>query len=262
MKSWNIADKVVAVSAVLIYLFLWLPTIILVIFSFSNNKFGIKWEGFTLRWYADIINNVGVRNALRMSLTVAIITVVISTAIGTLTAYGLYKYKFRGRRLLRTSILLPITIPYVVLAGALLVFFSHFIHVTLGYPSIIIAHITISTPLATFIVLGRMGRIDWSLEEASADLGAGVLTTWRKITVPLLLPAIIASAALIFPWSFDEFTVTYFVAGVGSTTLPIYVFSQLRYGTSPVINTIGTIFVVLPILGLLLLNFFQKKEVT
>jgi len=260
MKSWNIADKVVSVSAVLVYLFLWVPTIVLVIFSFSGNKFGIKWDGFTLKWYADIINNVGVRNALRMSLTVAIITVVASTIIGTFTAYGLYKYKFRGRKFLRTSILLPITIPYVVLAGALLVFFSRFINIPLGYPSIIIAHITISAPLAVFVVLGRMGRIDWTLEEASADLGAGVLTTWRKVTLPLLMPAIIASAALIFPWSFDEFTITYFVAGVGSTTLPIYVFSQLRYGTSPVINTIGTIFVVLPVLGLMLMNFLQKKE--
>jgi len=261
MKSWNIADKVVAVSAVLIYLFLWLPTIILVIFSFSNNKFGIKWEGFTLRWYADIINNVGIRNALKMSLTIAIITVVVATIVGTLTAYGLYKYKFRGKRALRTTILLPIVMPYVVTGGALLVFFTRLIHIPLGYPSILIAHISFSVPLAVFVVLGRMARIDWILEEASADLGADKLTTWRKITVPLLLPAIIASAALIFPWSFDDFTITYFVAGIGSTTLPIYVFSQLRYGATPVINTIGTIFVTLPIIGLLLVSLLQRREV-
>lgn len=260
IKSKNITSKILPVSAILVYLFLWLPTIILVIFSFSNNKFGIKWEGFTLRWYGDILNNVGIRNALRMSLTVAVITVVASTIIGTLTAYGLYKYKFRGRKFLRTSILLPITVPYVVTGGALLVFFTRVINIPLGYPSIIIAHVTFSAPLATFVVLGRMGRIDWTLEEASADLGAGVLTTWRKITLPLLLPAIIASAALIFPWSFDDFTITYFVAGIGTTTLPIYVFSQLRYGATSVINTIGTIFVVLPIIALLLLNFLQKKE--
>lgn len=260
MKSRNIAGKILPVSAILVYLFLWLPTIILVIFSFSNNKFGIKWEGFTLRWYGDIINNVGIRNALRMSLTVAVITVVAATIIGTLTAYGLYKYKFRGKKFLRTSILLPITVPYVVTGGALLVFFTRVVHIPLGYPSIVIAHVTFSAPLATFVVLGRMARIDWSLEEASADLGAGVLTTWRKITIPLLLPAIIASAALIFPWSFDDFTITYFVAGIGTTTLPIYVFSQLRYGATSVINTIGTIFVVLPIIGILLMNFLQKKE--
>ena len=260
MKSRNITAKILPVSAILVYLFLWLPTVILVIFSFSNNKFGIKWEGFTLRWYGDIINNVGIRNALRMSLTVAVITVVAATIIGTLTAYGLYKYKFRGKKFLRTSILLPITVPYVVTGGALLVFFTRVVHIPLGYISIIIAHVTFSAPLATFVVLGRMTRIDWTLEEASADLGANVLTTWRKITIPLLLPAIIASAALIFPWSFDDFTITYFVAGIGTTTLPIYVFSQLRYGATSVINTIGTIFVVLPVLGILLMNFLQKKE--
>jgi len=262
MKSWNKTGKILPAVATLVYLFMWAPVFILVLFSFSNNKFGIKWEGFTLKWYAELFNNVAVRNALKMSLTVAIITVVVATIAGTLTAYGLYKYKFRGKRALRTTILLPIVMPYVVTGAALLAFFTRIVHVPLGYPSILIAHISFSVPLAVFVVLGRMARIDWTLEEASADLGADRLTTWRKITVPLLLPAIIASAALIFPWSFDDFTITYFVAGVGSTTLPIYVFSQLRYGATPVINTIGTIFVTLPIIGLLLVSLLQKKEVT
>lgn len=261
MKSWNITSKILSGLATLVYLFMWAPVFILVLFSFSNNKFGIKWEGFTLKWYAELFNKVAVKNALKMSLTVAIITVVVATIAGTLTAYGLYKYKFRGKRTLRTTILLPIVMPYVVTGGALLAFFTRIVHIPLGYPSILIAHISFSVPLAVFVVLGRMARIDWTLEEASADLGADRLTTWRKITMPLLLPAIIASAALIFPWSFDDFTITYFVAGVGSTTLPIYVFSQLRYGATPVINTIGTIFVTVPIIGLLLLNFLQKKEV-
>ncbi len=262
MKSWNKTGKILPAVATLVYLFMWAPVFILVLFSFSNNKFGIKWEGFTLKWYAELFNNVAVRNALKMSLTVAIITVVVATIVGTLTAYGLYKYKFRGKRALRTTILLPIVMPYVVTGAALLAFFTRLVHIPLGYPSILIAHISFSVPLAVFVVLGRMARIDWTLEEASADLGADRLTTWRKITVPLLLPAIIASAALIFPWSFDDFTITYFVAGVGSTTLPIYVFSQLRYGATPVINTIGTIFVTLPIIGLLLVSLLQKKEVT
>jgi len=107
-----------------------------------------------------------------------------------------------------------------------------------------------------------MQRIDWTLEEASADLGASKLTTWRKITIPLLLPGIIACVVLIFSWSFDDFIITYFVAGPGSTTLPLYVFSQLRYGASPVINTIGTIFIIIPFVGLMLMNLLQKKKVT
>jgi len=262
MKFLNVKSKILPSLAALIYLFMWAPVFLLVLFSFSNNKFGIKWEGFTLGWYAELFNKVVIRNALKMSLTVAIITVVIATLAGTLTAYGLYKYKFRGKRALRTTILLPIVMPYVVTGGALLIFFTRAIPIPLGYPSILIAHISFSVPLATFVVLGRMARVDWTLEEASADLGANRLTTWWKITIPLLLPAILASAALIFPWSFDDFTVTYFVAGVGSTTLPIYVFSQLRFGATPVINTIGTIFVVLPIIGILIMYLLQKKEVT
>jgi len=262
MKSWNITSKLVPILSGLVYMFLWAPVILLIVFSFSTNKFGIKWEGFTLKWYSELFDNVAVGNALRMSLTVASITIVVATLAGTSVAYGLYKYKFRGKKALRMTILLPFVMPYVVIGGAFLVFFTRAVHIPLGYPSIIIAHITFSTPLAVFVILGRMQRIDWTLEEASADLGASRLTTWRKITLPLLLPGIIACVALIFPWSFDDFIITYFVAGVGSTTLPLYVFSQLRYGASPIMNTIGAIFIALPVIGLLLMNFFQKKEVT
>ena len=262
MKSWKISTKLLSISTTLTYFFLWAPAIVLIVFSFSSNKFGVKWEGFTARWYSDVFNNIGVRDALAKSLFVASVTVVVATIAGTLTAYGLYKFKFLGKKVLRTSILLPILIPYVVTAGALLVFFTQVIHIPLGYLTIIIAHISFSFPLAVFVVLGRMQRIDWTLEEASADLGADRLTTWRKITIPLLRPAILASGALIFPWSFNDFTVTYFVAGIGTTTLPIYVFSQIRYGQSPVINTIGAIFITLPILFLLLMNFLQEKKVS
>jgi spermidine/putrescine transport system permease protein len=141
----------------------------------------------------------------------------------------------------------------------LLVFFTRVIHIPLGYPSIIIAHIVFSTPLAVFVILGRMQRIDWAWEEAAMDLGANRLRTFIRVTGPLLLPAIIAAAVLIFPWSFDDFVVTYFVSGIGSTTLPIYVFSQIRFGATPVINTIGTIFVVVTIGALFIFRVIEKR---
>ena len=261
MKS-NVSATIFRVLAVLVYIFLWAPVIVIVVFSFSSNKFGIKWEDFTLRWYSELLSNMAVRDALTRSLIIAGVTVVVSTALGTLSAYGLYKLKFRGKQFLRTSILLPIVLPYVVTGGTLLVFFTRFIHIPLGYPSIIIAHITFSTPLAVFVVLGRMQRIDWAWEEAAMDLGANRIRTFQRVIGPLLLPAIAASAMLIFPWSFDDFVITYFVAGVGSTTLPIYVFSQLRFGATPVINTIGTIFTVVTVLGLLLSRFIEKRSGT
>ncbi len=259
MKS--LTGKTLLAIAASIYLFMWMPVIMLIVFSVSNDRYGVRWTGFTMRWYSEIINNVAVRDAFEMSLIIAIITVVVSTVVGTLTAYGLYKYKFRGKEAVRMSLMIPLIMPGIVTAGALLVFFTRVANIPLGYPSILIAHISFSTPLAVFIVLGRMQRLDWALEEASMDLGANRLTTWRRITIPLLMPAIIASAVLIFPWSFSDFTITFFVAGVGSTTLPMYIFSSLRWGETAMINAIGAIFVALPVIGLLLMNFFQKKRV-
>lgn len=256
MKSKNIFAPLLSA---LIYIFLWTPVVMLIVFSFSKNRFGIRWEGFTLQWYADIIRIAAVREALSKSLVIALITVVAATIIGTVAAYGLYKYKFRGKETLRITMLIPMVMPSVVTGAALLVFYKTF-GIPLGYLSIIIAHITFCSPLAAFVVLGRMMRIDWSLEEAAANLGANRLTTLIKVTVPALLPAMIASATLIFPWSFDDFIITYFVAGVGTTTLPIYIFSQLRFGASPVINTIGTIFVAIPVMGILFITLFQRKK--
>ena len=262
MKSWNITKKQYSALVSIIYLLIWAPVVTLIVLSFSKDSYGVTWKGSTLEWYSDLFNDVAIRSALKTSLIIAIITVVVATLVGLFTAYGLYKYKFRGKQILRTTILLPIMMPYVVIGAALLVFFTRVVHIPLGYISIILAHVSFSIPLAVFVILGRMGRIDWYLEEASADLGASKLTTIRKITIPLLLPAIIASAALIFPWSFNDFTVTYFVSGIGTTTLPLYVFSQIRFGESPIINAVGAIFIALPLIGMLLMNFFQKKAVT
>ena len=259
MKQRNTASKVLGVLSFLVYFFLWAPGIVIIIFSFSSNKYGVRWEDFTMKWYVALLHNAAVKDALIRSLVVASVTVVVSTIIGTITAYGLYKLQFRGKQFLRTSILLPVVMPSVVTGGSLLVFFTRGIYIPLGYPSILLAHITFSTPLAVFVILGRMQRIDWAWEEAALDLGANRVRTFLRVIGPLLLPAIIASAVLIFPWSFDDFVVTYFVAGIGSTTLPIYVFSQIRYGATPVINTIGTLFVAVTILALILFRFIEKK---
>jgi len=260
MKTSNMKSTLFGVT-LLVYCFLWTPAGLLIFYSFSKNRFGMKWEGFTLKWYLHLLNSPRINEAILKSLIIASVTMVLATIAGTVTAYGLYKYKFRGKKLLRTSILLPIVIPYVVTGASLLVFFTRVMHIPLGYPSIIIAHITFSTPLAVFVIMGRMQRMDWAWEEASMDLGANRLTTWRKITIPFLLPAVISSAVLIFPWSFNDFTITYFVAGLGTTTLPIYIFSQLQYSLEPVIiNVTSTIFVALPVIGLFIMNVLQKER--
>lgn len=260
MKQIKLAPKILGALSSLVIVFLWAPVILIIVFSFSNNKFGVKWEGFTLKWYGELMRNDAVRDALWRSVSIASITVVASSIIGTMTAYGLYKLHFKGKKLLRTSILLPIVFPCVVTGAALLVFFTRFLHIPLGLPSIIIAHIVFSSPLAVFVILGRMQRIDWSWEEAAMDLGATRTRTFLRVIGPQLMPAIVASAMLIFPWSFDDFVVTYFVSGIGSTTLPIYVFSQLRFGATPVLNTIGTLFVVVTIAGQGIVYLVQKRR--
>lgn len=260
MNRRKIADKILGFISIAVYLFLWTPVLVIIVFSFSRDKFGLKWEGFTMKWYAELVSNLAVRDALIRSLIIAGVTMAVSTCIGTLTAYGLYKLHFKGKQILRTSILLPIVFPSVVTGSALLVFFVRFIHIPLGYPSIMIAHITFCTPLAVFVILGRMQRFDWTWEEAAMDLGATRLRTFWRVTGPQLFPAILASAMLTFPWSMDDFVITYFVAGVGSTTLPIYVFSQLRYGSTPVLNTIATLFVAVTMMALIVSYFLQRSE--
>lgn len=244
------------------YLFLWAPVIVIIVFSFSANKYGIKWDGFTLKWYAALLENDMVRETCLRSLVIALITVVVATLLGTITAYGLFKLKFRGKQFLRTSILLPIVMPEVVTGAALLLFFIKLTPIQLGYTTIIIAHIVFSTPLAVFVILGRMQRIDWAWEEAAMDLGATRFSTFRRVIGPLLMPGIAGAAALIFPWSFDDFVITYFVSGIGNTTLPIYVFSQLRHGATPVVNVIGTLFTVITLVGLLATKLVEKKSRT
>ncbi len=260
MTQKQLAPKILGALSGIVVIFLWTPVIIIIVFSFSTNKFGVRWDDFTLKWYAELIRNDAVRDALLRSIVIATVTVIVSSIIGTMTAYGLYKLHFKGKKFLRTSILLPIVFPAVVTGAALLVFFTRFIHIPLGFPSIIIAHIVFSSPLAVFVILGRMQRIDWAWEEAAMDLGATRIRTFFRVIGPQLMPAIAASAMLIFPWSFDDFVVTYFVAGIGSTTLPIYVFSQLRFGATPVLNTIGTLFVVLTIAGQAALYLIHRKK--
>ncbi|MEE8542151.1 MAG: ABC transporter permease [Desulfobacterales bacterium] len=260
MKKKKIAPKILGALSISVLVFLWTPVLMIMVFSFSTNKYGVAWDDFTFKWYLKLFYNDAVRDALMRSLIIAGVTVVVSTLIGTMTAYGLFKLNFKGKQFLRTSILLPLVFPSVVTGAALLVFFTRLIQIPLGYPSIIIAHIVFCSPLAVFIILGRMQRFDWSWEEAALDLGATPLRTFLRVTGPQLLPAIMASAMLIFPWSFDDFVITYFVSGVGSTTLPIYVFSQLRFGSTPVINTIGTLFVTVTMLGLLVVYLIQKPS--
>jgi len=246
-------------SAIFVYIFIWTPVLVLVFYSFNSSKISIGWEGATLKWYSWVLNNPQVLRAFFLSFIVSIVTVIINVPLGALTAYGLFKYKFKGKSALRYVILLPILVPEVILGGALLLYFRQFIGIRLGYFTVIAAHILYTLPLATFILLSRMQRINWSLEEASMDLGANWPKTIRKVIIPQLMPGIIGSIMIVFPWSYNNFVLTYFVAGLGGTTLPVYVFGMMRTGINPGINAIGSLVIFGMIFIILSISWLQKR---
>jgi spermidine/putrescine transport system permease protein len=250
------------VLVVLLFLFQWAPMILLTIFSFNDSRFLVSWQGLTLNWYREVIQDDLTLQALKVSLIVATTTIAISSVIGTMTAYAIYKYRFWGKEGLRAVLVLPLIMPSIVMGISLLLFFSRIIDVSLGYVSIITAHVVFSIPLVTFIVLARMQRIDWTLEEAAMDLGADRFTTLRRVTIPLLMPGIMAAAILNFPWSFNDFVITYFVAGVGTTTLPIRIYSMIKVrGVSPSINALGALIIFISV-GLVIISLLLQQRRT
>jgi spermidine/putrescine transport system permease protein len=252
--------KLLTLLVLFVFLFQWTPMILLTIFSFNDSRFLVSWQGLTLNWYREVIQDELTLQALKVSLIVAFTTIVIASVIGTMTAYAIYKFRFRGKEGLRAVLVLPLIMPSIVMGISLLLFFSRIIKVSLGYVSIITAHVVFSIPLVTFIVLARMQRIDWTLEEAAMDLGADRFTTLRRVTVPLLMPGIMAAAILNFPWSFNDFVITYFVAGVGTTTLPIRIYSMIKVrGVSPSINALGAL-IIMASVGLVIVSLLLQQR--
>ena len=229
--------------AALTYAFLHLPLVVLVAFAFNRSRFSVQWKGFTLEWFTRLAHRPDVLRALRLSVTVGLVSTALATVLGTLLALALARYTLRGRRVFEGLLYLPIVTPEIVAGISLLLLFSA-LGVTLGVATIVIAHTAFSLPFVAVVVLARIAGMDRSLEEAAMNLGADELTTFRRVTLPQLLPGIVAGALLAFTLSFDDFVITFFVAGVGSTTLPLVVYSMVRKSVEPTINAVSTIMLV------------------
>ena len=254
------SPRLLSLGCFLLFVFMYAPLLVVIVYSLTPTEYGVSWEGFTLKWYQAVLANENIKDALKVSLMVAIPTVLISTAIGTITAFTLYRYKFFGRALYQGILYIPLIMPDLVIGVALLLFYT-FLKLELGVFTILLAHISFSIPLTTLVIIARMQRIDRSLEDAAMDLGADEWTTMRKVTLPLLKPGIVAAALLAFPWSFNDFVITFFVSGVGSSTLPIRVFSMIRLGVSPVINALGTLIVVIPLILVVIGLLLERRKV-
>lgn len=232
----------------LMYLFLYIPIMVLIVFSFNESKLNVVWTGFTFKWYHSLLRNVGILEAVKNSFIVAVASTVISTVIGTFAALGLYRYKFKGKNIIDSVLNIPLVIPEIVMGISLLAFFS-IVKIDTGKIALIIAHVTFSIAYVVSVVRARLEGFNTSLEEAAMDLGATPLKTFLYVTLPVIMPGVVAGALLAFTLSLDDVIISFFVAGAGSMTLPLKVFSMVKFGVTPEINALSTIILFLTFLA-------------
>jgi spermidine/putrescine transport system permease protein len=220
--------------------FFYLPIVVLVANSFNASRFGGEWGGFTLDWYRRLFAAPEIWHALGNTFAIAIVATVGATVLGTTAAFALDRYRSRLQDAHYLLVYSPLVIPEILLGISLLLFFVA-LKVELGYATIVVAHITFCVSYVAMVVLGRLQDFDWSLVEASQDLGADAWTTFRRVVLPLLAPGIAAGALLAFTLSVDDFVITFFVAGPGTTTLPLRIYSMIKHGSPPLINALSTL---------------------
>ncbi len=241
---------IVAITAVGFAL-LHLPVLVLAAFSFNRSRYGAAWEGFTLDWYRRLADRPDIIASLNVSLVVGISSTVIATALGTLLALGMARRQRPGAWI-ESLVLLPIVTPEIVVGIGLLALFA-VLGVSLGVTTIIIAHVAFSIPFVVVVVRARLAGMDRTLEEAALTLGANPRSTFFRVTLPLLWPGIVAAALLAFTMSIDDFVITFFVAGPGSSTLPLVIYAMARRAVEPSINAVSTLLVAVS--TLLILGF-------
>ncbi|HEY9345068.1 MAG TPA: ABC transporter permease, partial [Inquilinus sp.] len=232
---------------ILAYLFLFVPIAVLIVYSFNASRSTVVWTGFTLDWYREVLADRSLQRALWVSALVAGASALLSTAIGALTALVLARRVFRGRDAFSTLVLAPLVLPEIVLAVGLLVLVAS-AGIPLGYFTLIAGHTLIAVPFTTLIVRAAASALDRRLEEAAADLGADPRQAFVRVTLPLLLPAIVTAFLLAATLSFDNFVMSTFTSGVGTTTLPLRIYSMLKTGITPEINALGTLLVAANVL--------------
>jgi spermidine/putrescine transport system permease protein len=230
-------------TVALVYLFLHLPLLVLVVFSFNASRFSVEWTGFTLQWYRELLERPDILAGLRVSLVVGVLSTAVATTLGTLLALALARGRFRGRLAMESLLYVPLVTPEIVVGISLLVLFAG-LKIALGLTTIVIAHVAFSVSFVTVVVLARLAGMDRSLEEAAMILGADEWTTFFRVTLPQLLPGVLSGALLAFTLSFDDYVITSFVAGSGTSTLPVVVYGMVRRNIDPTINAISTVVLV------------------
>ncbi|OXY82520.1 spermidine/putrescine ABC transporter permease PotC [Oceanimonas doudoroffii] len=231
----------------LVFAYLYIPIGVLVVNSFNQSRFGIRWDGFTLDWYQRLAGNTALLEAARHSLTVALLSASVATLIGTLAAVALYRYRFRGKRFVGGMLFVVMMSPDIVMAISLLALFV-VIGVSLGFWSLLFAHVTFCLPFVVITVFSRLRGFDVRIIEAARDLGAGEAVIFRRILLPLALPAIAAGWLLSFTLSLDDVIISSFVTGPGYDILPLRIYSMVKVGVSPEVNALATLMLVVSLI--------------
>ncbi len=233
-------NRLLAVHGLAGYAFLYVPIIILVVFSFNASRYATVWRGFTLLWYQQLFTNQAIASALKNTLLVAGGSTLVSTVFGTMVALAMERYDFRGKLPFDALLYLPIIIPDIAMAVMLLLFFI-LARIQLGLITIIISHVAFNISFVAVVVRARLAYFDVTLEEAAQDLYANEWQTFRRVTLPLIMPGVLAGALLAFTLSIDDYVITFFTAGPGSSTLPLRIYSMVKLGVTPEINALSTL---------------------
>lgn len=261
------SHPLLGLHSLLMIIFIYVPIVLVIVYSFNNTRLSGDWEGFTLDWYSSLLKDRHVMEALMNSLIVAVISTVVATLLGTIAALTLRDLGKRWKNPMNGILYMPVIIPDIIMGLSLLVLFSQ-LNIPLGKATVTIAHITFSMSYVYVVVNARLAGMGRQLEEAAQDLGATGWQTFRYVTLPQISPGIIAGALIAFTLSLDDFMVSFFVAGPSSTTLPIYIYGQVKRGVSPEINALCTLLILVSITLILLAQYVlnrgkgQKKHKT
>lgn len=256
----GVVDRLLTVNGWLVFLFLYVPILIVIVFSFSDHPNVGIWGGFTLDWYDRMLGNQQLLRALRNSVIVAVISTAISTVLGTAAAIALERYRrWLGKRPFDALIYLPVIIPDVTMAVMLLIWFAQ-LEFRLGLTTITLAHIAFNISFVAIVVRARLANMDGALEEAASDLYAGRWKTFRLVTLPLIWPGVIGGGLLALTLSLDDVVITSLVQGPGATTLPVYVFGLIRRSVTPEINAVSTVMLVASMLLVFVSLAFQRRS--
>jgi spermidine/putrescine transport system permease protein len=260
-RTWdNVRGKLLGLWAALALLYLFLPIFIVILFSFNDNKgrFNLTWQSFTLKHWEHPFSVPGLSSAFAKSIEIAAISTIIAVALGTFMALALVRYGFRGRASTNLFVFLPLATPEVVLGAALLALFLT-VNVATGFVTIVIAHVMFNVSYVVVTIRARLEGMDTHIEEAAMDLGANEWTTFRKITLPMILPGIAAAGLLAFALSIDDFVITNFNAGA-TVTFPLFIYGAARQGIPAEVNVLATLILVVAVIGMIVNLIVQRRK--